>query len=116
MLIFAVVQCVFVLTIKVVSAEIMLVLIPFLLILSALIIFKFAPLEHPNKPLSDKKKVTLRRKALVSTGVWVLFGLAFPLFNMPEIGFYSSAGMFMLGIAILAEKIKQKRCVVNEKN
>jgi len=62
MLIFALIQSLFVLAVKIINTETMFVSIPFMLIISSILIFKYAPLEHPNKPLSDKKKKRLRKQ------------------------------------------------------
>jgi accessory gene regulator B len=110
MLIFTVTQILCVLAIKVINNGTMLVIFPITLITSAIIIFKYAPLEHPNKPLSDKKKKKLRKQSMLLFGFWIFFSLTFFVFGIARIGFYSGMGTFTVGVAIIAEKIKQGRC------
>ncbi len=96
---------IFIFVAKFISLELIMILSPILLIISAVIIFKYAPVEHPNKPLSDKKKLKLRRKALVSLSIWVLFCICF-YFIKTEFTFYAVSGIFSLAVALIAEKIK----------
>jgi accessory gene regulator B len=96
---------VFILSIKTISITTMSMLSPILWILSAIILFRFAPVEHPNKPISEKKKMKLRKKSLISFFVWSIFCIIF-YFVKSEICFYAIAGIFTLNCAMLAEKIK----------
>ena len=73
MLTLACVLTIFILIIKTISLTVMMISIPIMWILSAIIIFNFSPVEHPNKPISDKKKLKLRKKALISFFVWTAF-------------------------------------------
>ena len=73
--------------------------------LSAIILFRFAPVEHPNKPISEKKKMKLRKKSLISFFVWTIFCIIFYFFKS-EICFYSVTGIFTLNCAMIAEKIR----------
>lgn len=96
---------IFIFVIKVISLKLMMILSPILLIISAVIIFKYAPVEHPNKPLSDKKKLKLRRKALISLSIWILFCICFYFIKI-EFTFYAVSGIFSLTVALIAEIIK----------
>lgn len=96
---------IFIFVIKVISLKLMMILSPILLIISAVIIFKYAPVEHPNKPLSDKKKLKLRRKALISLSIWILFCICFSFIKI-EFTFYAVSGIFSLTVALIAEIIK----------
>ena len=62
MLTLACVLIIFILIIKTISLTVMMISIPIMWILSAIIIFIFSPVEHPNKPISYKKKLKLRNK------------------------------------------------------
>lgn len=96
---------IFIFVIKLVSLKLMMMLSPIMLIISAIIIFKYAPVEHPNKPLSDKKKLKLRRKALISLLIWILFCMCFYFIKI-EFTFYAVSGIFSLAVALIAEIIK----------
>ncbi len=95
----------FIFIIKVVSLKVIMMLSPALLIISAVVIFKYAPVEHPNKPLSEKKKLKLRKKTLISLSIWILFCIFF-YFIKAEFTFYAVSGIFSLAVALIAEKIK----------
>ena len=88
-----------------ISITTMSILSPILWILSAIILFRFAPVEHPNKPISEKKKMKLRKKSLISFFVWTIFCIIFYFFKS-EICFYSVTGIFTLNCAMIAEKIR----------
>lgn len=96
---------IFIFVTKFISLELIMILSPILLIISAVIIFKYAPVEHPNKPLSDKKKLKLRRKALISLSIWILFCICF-YFIKTELTFYAVSGIFSLAVALITERIK----------
>ena len=96
---------VFILSIKSISITTMSILSPILWILSAIILFRFAPVEHPNKPISEKKKMKLRKKSLISFFVWTIFCIIF-YFVKSEMCFYAVTGIFTLNCAMIAEKIK----------
>ena len=78
---------------------------PILWVLSVLILYKFAPVEHPNKPISEKKKMKLRKKSLISFFIWTIFCIIF-YFVKTEVCFYAVTGIFTLTCAMVAEKIK----------
>ncbi len=96
---------IFIFVIKVISLKLMMILSPILLIISAVVIFKYAPVEHPNKPLSEKKKLKLRKKTLISLSIWILFCIFF-YFIKAEFTFYAVSGIFSLAVALIAEIIK----------
>lgn len=96
---------IFIFVIKVISLKLMMILSPILLIISAVVIFKYAPVEHPNKPLSDKNKLKLRRNALISLSMWTSFCIFF-YFIKAEFAFYAVSGIFSLAGALITERIK----------
>lgn len=95
----------FILIIKTFSTATIRFLSPILWVLSVLILYKFAPVEHPNKPISEKKKMKLRKKSLISFFLWTIFCIIFYFFKS-EICFYSVTGIFTLNCAMIAEKIR----------
>lgn len=96
---------VFILIIKTFSIAMIRILSPILWALSVLILYKFAPVEHPNKPISEKKKMKLRKKSLISFFIWTIFCITF-YFVKTEVCFYAVTGIFTLTCAMVAEKIK----------
>lgn len=96
---------IFILIIKTIGITTMSILSPILWILSAFILYRFAPVEHPNKPILEKKKMKLRKKTLISFFVWTIFCITF-YFVRSEICFYAVTGIFTLTCAMVAEKIK----------
>ena len=95
----------FILIIKTFSTATIRFLSPILWVLSVLILYKFAPVEHPNKPISEKKKMKLRKKSLISFFIWTIFCIIF-YFVKTEVCFYAVTGIFTLTCAMVAEKIK----------
>ena len=71
----------FILIIKTFSTATIRFLSPILWVLSVLILYKFAPVEHPNKPISEKKKMKLRKKSLISFFIWTIFCIIFYIKN-----------------------------------
>lgn len=96
---------IFILIIKKVSLISMRISAPIMWFLSALILLIFVPVEHPNKPISEKKKIKLRKKSLISFFIWTIFCIIF-YFVKSEICFYAVTGIFTLTCAMIAEKIK----------
>lgn len=95
----------FILIIKTFSTATIRFLSPILWVLSVLILYKFAPVEHPNKPISEKKKMKLRKKSLISFFIWTIFCIIF-YFVKTEVCFYAVTGIFTLTCAMVAGKIK----------
>jgi len=109
MLTLAVVQCLFVLIIKLMSVEISRILVPLIIAFSVAVIIKLAPVEHPNKPLSDSLKVKLREKAVMSVSIWVVFSAVCTYVFNSIFGFCSAFGMLTISVALIAEKAKLRR-------
>lgn len=109
MLTLIMVQGIFVLIIKTISVETLKIFIPAMLIISIVIILRFAPVAHPNKPLSENLIIKLRRKAYISSLLWLTFTIVFMIIGKHNIGFYSSFGMFTISMAMIAEKIVLRR-------
>lgn len=79
-----------------------------MLIISAVTILLFAPLEHENKPLSGKDKVRLRKVSIaymnVISGLVILFGI----FNLSQIMVSTALGIATASGSVLAAKIQEK--------
>ncbi len=101
----AAVLLIFIAVEKSIPVSFMMICSPVMIMLSDIILFVLSPVEHPNKPLNNKKKKQLKRKAIVWSVIWTLFGLIF-LFVNTKICFYSTSGMFTIAFAMIAEKIK----------
>lgn len=104
----AVVLLIFIAVVKNAPISLMMLCSPIMMILSDIIIVSLSPVEHPNKPLNDDKKNKLKRKAIVWSVIWTLFGLIFFFVNT-KICFYSTSGMLTIAFAMIAEKIKLGR-------
>lgn len=78
------------------------------LIISVVTILMFAPLEHENKPLSDKDKVRLRKISIVYiiiiSGLVILYGAL----NFKTIMVSMSLGTATSSGSVLAAKIQEK--------
>lgn len=105
MMTLAAVLLIFIAVVKNAPISLMMICSPIMMILSDIIIVSLSPVDHPNKPLNDDKKNKLKRKAIVWSVIWTLFGLIF-LFVNTKICFYSTSGMFTIAFAMIAEKIK----------
>lgn len=84
---------------------------------SIILILRFAPVEHPNKPLSDNEKLRLRKRGIIS--VFIVFVLVFVMAIFTETrryGMYISLGQFTASTAMLCEIIKHKRMNLNHEN
>ena len=79
-------------------------------IISFILVLLFAPVEHPNKPLSDKEKSVLRKKgitllSIISVVVFILVTfLALRKYSM-----YISLGGVTSAVAMVCQKIKNCR-------
>ncbi len=81
------------------------------LVISAVTIIAFAPVGHPNHPLSEKAKKKLRSKTLILLGMWIVFCIVF-YFLMAEMSFFAAYGVFTSAMAMIAAKIQLR----SEKN
>ncbi len=106
MMTLAVVLLFFIVVAKNAPNSFMMLCSPIMITLSDITIVVLSPVEHPNKPLNDDKKKKLKRKSIVWSVFWTLFGLIFLFFNI-KISFYSTSGMLTIALAMIAEKIKE---------
>lgn len=86
-------------------------------ILSIFLILKFAPVEHPNKPLSGKEKSKLRKSGIISAFTVFVLVLVMSVFTSTRrYGMYISMGQFTASTAMLCEIIKHIRMNNNREN
>lgn len=82
-------------------------------ILSILLVCKFAPVEHPNKPLSPDEKARLKKRGLgMVLVVSALILVMIPLAVVRRYGLYLSLGQLTATLAMLCEVLKNKRDVI----
>lgn len=78
--------------------------------LSMFLILKFAPVEHPNKPLSCKEKSRLRKSGIISVFTVFVLVLILSVFTLTRrYGMYISLGQLTASTAMLCEIIKHIR-------
>lgn len=75
------------------------------LVISTAAIIAFAPVGHPNHPLSDKTKKKLRSKTLILLGMWIVFCIVFHFFRT-ELSFFAASGVFTSALAMTAERLR----------
>lgn len=81
---------------------------------SIILILRFAPVEHPNKPLSDNEKSRLRKLGIISAFSIFALVLIMSVFTLTRrFGMYISLGQLTASTAMLCEIIKHTR--VNNK-
>jgi accessory gene regulator B len=71
--------------------------------ISTILIWKYAPVETENKPLSDKEKVVLRKKSLILSGFNLLVSIAGIRFSNLRLAFYVS-GILAAAVSLLVAK------------
>lgn len=78
--------------------------------LSMFLILKFAPVEHPNKPLTDQEKSRLRKSGIISAFTVFILVLIMSVFTSTRrYGMYISLGQLTASTAMLCEIIKHTR-------
>lgn len=81
---------------------------------SIILILRFAPVEHPNKPLSASEKSRLRKLGIISAFSIFALVLIMSVFTLTRrFGMYISLGQLTASTAMLCEIIKHTR--VNNK-
>lgn len=76
------------------------------LIISTITTFMFAPVEHPNNPLSNKSRLKLRKRAVILLCIWSALCILL-FFLRPDMSFYTASGVSLSAASMLAEKIKK---------
>ena len=110
MSIFAVVLCCFAVLSRYIPAECEVWISMLSVILSIFLILKFAPVEHPNKPISGKEKSKLKKSGIISAFTVFILVLIMSVFTSTRrYGMYISLGQLTASTAMLCEIIKHTR-------
>ena len=84
------------------------------IVLAMFLILRFAPVEHPNKPISGKEKSKLKKSGIISAFTVFILVLVMSVFTSTRrYGMYISLGQLTASTAMLCEIIKHTR--VNNK-
>ena len=79
-------------------------------VISIILVILFAPVEHPNKPLSDNDKIRLRKNGIIGIFMISVIIIIMILFDVARrYGMYIAMGMFTSSYAMLCGAIKNKR-------
>lgn len=77
-------------------------------VISLVEIFLYAPAEHPNRPVSKKKKKKFRVRSIVMTTVFAILVIILSIHEITSIyGLGIALGIFFVGLSIMAETIKK---------
>ena len=68
-------------------------------VISIPVIFNLAPVPHPNKPMSDEKKVKLKRHSRIFTLLLSILVFLLIIFRLNTISLYVSSGIFLSAFA-----------------
>lgn len=78
-------------------------------ITSGILVFRYAPVEHPNNPLSDKDIIILRKKSIISLLALTALIAILSLFSLTaEYGMYISLGILTASLAMVCEILKSE--------
>ena len=102
------VLCCFIAFIRLAPTNIYIVVSGLSLIISAVTVLLFAPLEHENKPLSDKDKVRLRKVSIVYIIMISALVILFGVLNLTEIMVSTALGILTSSGSVLAAKMQEK--------
>lgn len=108
--ILAVVLSLFIIFIKFVPNEVYSIVAAIAATVSVVIILMFAPLEHENKPISDKDKSRLRKISVIYAILFALLVFALFIAKLKMIMICVALGMFTasssMSVAVIEKKIK----------
>lgn len=117
MSIFLVVLCCFAVLSRYIPAECEVWISMPAIVLAMFLILRFAPVEHPNKPLSGKEKARLRKNGIISAFTVFILVLVMSVFTSTRrYGMYISLGQLTASTAMLCEIIKHIRMNNNHEN
>lgn len=72
------------------------------------VIFNLAPVPHPNKPMSDEKKVKLKRHSRIFTLLLSILVFLLIIFRLNTISLYVSSGIFLSALAaVMGKRLNQ---------
>lgn len=63
------------------------------------VVFNLAPIPHPNKPVSDEKKVKLKKHSRIFTLLLSTLAFLLIMFRLNTINLYISSGIFLSALA-----------------
>ena len=113
--ILAVVLSIFILFLKFVPTEIYPVVSVIAVIFSVIMILPFAPVEHENKPISDRDRKRLRKNSMIEVVLVSSLVLVLLMAKMRVIMVCVALGMFTAGcsmiVAVIEKKIKSMHLV-----
>lgn len=78
-------------------------------IISIPVVFNLAPISHPNKPVSDEKKVKLKKHSRIFTLLLSTFAFLLIMFRLNTISLYVSSGIFLSALAAVMGKCLNRR-------
>ena len=78
-------------------------------VISIPVIFNLAPVPHPNKPMSDEKKVKLKRHSRIFTLLLSILVFLLIIFRLNTISLYVSSGIFLSALAAVMGKRLNRR-------
>ena len=73
------------------------------------VIFNLAPVPHPNKSVSDEKKVKLKRHSKIFTLLLSILVFLLIIFRLNTISLYVSSGIFLSALAAVMGKRLNRR-------
>ena len=77
-------------------------------VFSIIMILRFAPLEHENKPITEKGKIRLRKNSIVLAGIFSVSVMVLFIFDFRLIMACVSLGMLIASGSMLAAVIEKK--------
>ena len=77
-------------------------------VFSIIMILRFAPLEHENKPITEKGKIRLRKNSIVLAGIFSVSVMVLFIFDFRLIMACVSLGMLIANGSMLAAVIEKK--------
>lgn len=96
------------LLIKLTSTQVLKCLIIAMNIISFIAIIIYAPVSHPNRPVSNKKKKKFRMKSIILTSILTIVSVVLSVYEQTDrYGLCITLGIFFVGLSVMAETIKQ---------
>ena len=77
--------------------------------MSNIVTLKFAPVEHPNRPISKDEKIKFRKRSIVLVLVYSILAiiLKMKVIHMEMLALSIAIGVFYVALSVVAEKIKR---------
>ena len=74
-----------------------------------LCIFKMAPLEHENRPFTDKEKLRFRKRSIQIYGFWIVIGIVLWMTHLIQMEASLISTFIAVAILMIGEKSHEKR-------